>query len=174
MKQTIKEKIAGSKDYKRGDEIIYKALTFYFVKHLEGDAVIISCDPKLNKRYEFAVTLDDICKHPGWDEPITFNQVKDKTAKFSDFAFGKNRTALMPLAKLQEEIEELKECLEKGEEPDSEYADLLLILIDSFRKYYGDEVDMQYWLDACSEKLDINYKRDWKFHKEDKVFRYVK
>jgi hypothetical protein len=113
-------------------------------------------------------------KYPPENSSITFNDVKDKAAKFSDFAFGKNRTALMPLAKLQEEIEELKECLEKGKEPDSEYADLLLILIDSFRKYYGDDVDMQYWLDACSEKLDINYTRDWKFHEEDKVFRHVK
>ena len=174
MKKTIKQKISEEKQFSPGQFLIYRGHTYFFVKYLEKNKCIITGNPDINDtHYQFPMLLSDIRKK-STSQRITLNGLRTKAADFSDFAFGKNRTALMPIKKLQEEIQELEECLEKGEEPDSEYADLLLILIDSFRKYYGDDVDMQYWLDACSEKLDINYTRDWSFNEKDKVYRHVK
>lgn len=108
------------------------------------------------------------------DFDLDLNELKDKAAAFSDSKFGKDRTAILPLKKLREELVELEEALIKKEDPLGEYADCFLILIDSFRKYYGNDVDMQTLINACSMKLDVNDEREWKFNEEDGVFRHVK
>jgi hypothetical protein len=105
---------------------------------------------------------------------LTFNQLKDKAAKFSDSHFGADRPAHLPLKKLSEEAKELAECLIDGNiDPLDEYADCFLVLIDSFRKYYGDNVDMQKLIDACSKKLDVNTNREWKYNPDTDTFRHV-
>lgn len=105
---------------------------------------------------------------------IDLNELKDKAAKFSDEHFGKERTADLPLKKLSEESIELIESLKQKEDPLYEYADCFLVLIDSFRKYYGDDVDMQTLINACSKKLDINAERKWEYDKEKDVFNHKK
>lgn len=108
------------------------------------------------------------------DFDLDLNELKYKAASFSDKHFGESRTAILPLKKLREELVELEEALAKKEEPLGEYADCFLILIDSFRKYYGNDVDMQTLINACSMKLDVNAEREWKFNEEDGVFRHIK
>ena len=106
---------------------------------------------------------------------INLNELKYKAAKFSDQMFGTDRPAHLPLKKLSEESAELAECLIEGKiDPLDEYADCFLVLIDSFRKYYGTDVDMQTLIDACSKKLDVNTKREWKYNPETDTFNHVK
>jgi len=105
---------------------------------------------------------------------MNLNELKDKAAAFSDKHFGKGRSPLGPLKKLDEEVKELIESIEKCEDPGDEFADCILLLIDSFRMHYGNDVDMQKLIDDCSKKLDLNETRVWELHTKDGVYRHKK
>ena len=104
---------------------------------------------------------------------MNLNELKDKAAKVSDETFGKDRPAIGPVKKLRDEVDELLECFEKGEDPGEEFADCLLILIDAYRKHYGDDVDLQKLIDESSKKLDVVSKRKWKETAKPGVFQHV-
>jgi len=103
---------------------------------------------------------------------MNLNDLKNKAANFSDSQFGKDRLPVEPLKHLKEEVDELMEALTNGGDPETEYADCFLLLIDSFRKYYPG-LDMQHLIDVCSRKLDINASRQWKLD-DDGVYRHIK
>ena len=100
------------------------------------------------------------------------NELKDKAARISDKVFGE-RPAIGPIKKLKSEVDELLECLEKGEDPGEEFADCFVILLDAYRKHYGDDVDTQKLIDDSSDKLDVLLDRNWE-EVEEGVFQHIK
>ena len=105
---------------------------------------------------------------------MNFNELKYKAANFSDKTFGKNNPITGPLTHIHEEIDEILLCLSQDEDPLDEFADVLLMLVDAFRKHYGDSVDMQILIDAASKKLDINETRKWGEPDENGVIKHIK
>jgi len=105
---------------------------------------------------------------------MDFNELKNKAAKISDETFGRANPVKAPILKLVEEIGELLECLDKNEDPQVEFADCFLLLVDAYRKYYGDDVDMQTLIDVSSEKLDIVAKRKWGTPDKNGVYKHIK
>lgn len=105
---------------------------------------------------------------------MNLNELKDKAGKVSDDMFGKERGPIGPVKKLKDEVDELLECFEMGEDPGEEFADCLLILIDAYRKHYGDDVDMQKLIDDSSNKLDVVTNRTYKETDIPGVFQHVK
>ena len=105
---------------------------------------------------------------------MKLNELKDKAADFSDRTFGSKNPTTAPIHHLVEEVEELLECLENGTDPLDEFADCFLMLVDAFRKYYGNDVDMQKLIDACSDKLDVCETREWGKPDEKGVFKHIK
>jgi len=105
---------------------------------------------------------------------MNLNELKDKAGKVSDDMFGRERGPIGPVKKLRDEVDELLECFETGEDPGEEFADCLLILIDAYRKHYGDDVDMQKLIDDGSDKLDVVMKRVYKETDTPGVFQHVK
>jgi len=45
--------------------------------------------------------------------------------------------------------------------------------LDAYRKYYGDDVDMQTLIDVSSEKLDIVAKRKWGKPNEHGIYKHI-
>ncbi len=105
---------------------------------------------------------------------MNLNELRDKAADFSDRKFGANNPVTAPVHHLKEEVEELLECFEKEEDPLDEFADCFLMMIDAFRKHYGDDVDMQKLIDACSDKLDVCETRVWGEPDEKGVYKHIK
>lgn len=105
---------------------------------------------------------------------MNFNELKYKAAKISDEKFGRENPVSAPILKLIEEIGEVLDCINKGEDPQVEFADCFLLLVDAYRKYYGDDVDMQSLIDVASDKLDIVAKRKWGSPNEHGVYKHVK
>lgn len=103
---------------------------------------------------------------------MNLNELKDKAARISDKVFGE-RPAIGPIKKLKSEVDELLECLEKGEDPGEEFADCFVILLDAYRKHYGDDVDTQKLIDDSSDKLDVLLDRNWE-EVEEGVFQHIK
>jgi hypothetical protein len=99
--------------------------------------------------------------------------IKDKAARISDQMFGRGNPVTAPLLKMKEEIDEVIECIDKGEDPQVEFADCFLLLLDAYRKYYGDDVDMQTLIDVSSEKLDIVAKRKWGKPNEHGIYKHI-
>lgn len=60
---------------------------------------------------------------------ITLEKIKNDISKFSDITFGITRCYTAPLFHMKKEIDE---CIESGDL--DEYADMLLLLLDSYRK----------------------------------------
>lgn len=104
---------------------------------------------------------------------MNLNGIKDKAARISDQMFGKGNPATAPMLKLVEEVAEVLDCINKGEDPRVEFADCFLLLLDAYRKYYGDDVDMQTLIDVSSEKLDIVAKRKWGKPNEHGVYKHI-
>lgn len=105
---------------------------------------------------------------------MNLNELKYKAAQVSDEMFGKERGPIGPVKKLRDEVDELLECFEKGEDPGEEFADCLLILIDAYRKHYGDDVDLQKLINDSSDKLDVVTNRIYKETDIPGVFQHVK
>ena len=104
---------------------------------------------------------------------MNLNELKYKAAKVSDEKFGRENPVTGPMLKLVEEIGEVLDCIHKGEDPNVEFADCFLLLVDAYRKYYGDDVDMQTLIDVSSEKLDIIAKRKWGKPNEHGVYKHI-
>jgi len=105
---------------------------------------------------------------------MNLNELKYKAGKVSDETFGRGNPVTAPMLKLVEEIAEVIECINKGEDPQVEFADCFLLLVDAYRKYYGDDVDMQTLIDVSSEKLDVVAKRKWGKPDENGVYKHIK
>jgi NTP pyrophosphatase (non-canonical NTP hydrolase) len=104
---------------------------------------------------------------------MNLNDLKYKAAKVSDEKFGRENPVTAPMLKLAEEIGEVLDCMKKGEDPQIEFADCFLLLVDAYRKYYGDDVDMQSLIDVSSEKLDVIVKRKWDKPNEHGVYKHI-
>jgi len=104
---------------------------------------------------------------------MNLNELKYKAAKVSDKLFGRDNPVTAPIRKLKGEVDELLDCLDYGHDPAVEFADCFLLLIDAYRKHYGDEVDMQQLIDDSSEKLDVVSKRKWGEPDEHGVFQHI-
>jgi hypothetical protein len=104
---------------------------------------------------------------------MNLNELKYKAAKISDETFGAKNPVSAPILKLVEEIGELLECFKNGTDPQVEFADCFLLLVDSYRKYYGDNVDMQTLIDVSSEKLDVIARRKWGKPNEHGVYKHI-
>jgi hypothetical protein len=100
--------------------------------------------------------------------------LKYKAAKFSDKTFGREVPPTAAIHHLKEEVEELLECLENKTNPADEFADCFLLLIDAYRKYYGDEVNMNTLIDVSSKKLDVNETRKWGKPDKNGVVKHIK
>ena len=105
---------------------------------------------------------------------LTLDQLKYKAAQVSDDMFGKGRPAIGPVLKLKDEVDELLECFENDEDPSEEFADCFLILLDAYRKHFGDDVDLQKLIDDSSDKLDVVMNRIYKETDVPGVFQHVK
>jgi hypothetical protein len=105
---------------------------------------------------------------------MDLNELKYKAAEFSDRTFGVHNPITGPLHHMHEEIDEVIHCLAYGTDPLDEFADIFLMLVDAFRKHYGDDVDMQKLIDASSEKLDVNETRTWGEPDEYGVIKHIK
>lgn len=79
---------------------------------------------------------------------MNLNDIKNIIAEFSDKTFGADRPYTAPLFKLKEEVDE---AIEGGEM--EEYADMLLLLLDSFRKKFP-LADAQILIDNCQYKVE--------------------
>jgi hypothetical protein len=75
--------------------------------------------------------------------------IKNLIAKFSDENFGEERPYTAPLVFLEIEVCDLKKT---GTIED--YADCLILLLDSFRKRYP-EADAQQLIDFAKQKLEV-------------------
>lgn len=104
---------------------------------------------------------------------MDINELKYKAAKLSDDKFGKENPVTAPVLKMVEEVGELLDELNNHGDPGMEFADCFLLLIDAYRKYYGDDVDMQTLIDLSSEKLDIVEKRKWGKPNEHGVYKHI-
>jgi len=105
---------------------------------------------------------------------MNLNELKYKAAQVSDDMFGRDRPAIGPIKKLKDEVDELLECFEEDKDPSEEFADCFLILIDAYRKHFGDDVDLQKLIDDSSDKLDVVMKRIYKETVVEGVFQHIK
>ena len=98
----------------------------------------------------------------------TLEDIKNSIAEFSDRKFGANRPYTAPLHHLKKEVDEV---IEKGEI--SEYADCLLLLLDSFRKKYP-ETHTDWLIENCRVKILVCENRDWCEPDENGVIEHVR
>ena len=96
-----------------------------------------------------------------------FQKLQDELGQWADKTFGP-RTPISLLHHLKEEVIELMET----PHDESEWADCLTLLIDSYRLQTGKTTD--HLLDACFEKLEINKNRTWQEPDENGVCRHIK
>lgn len=96
-----------------------------------------------------------------------FQKLQDELGQWADETFGP-RTPLSLLHHLKEEVGELMDA----PHDESEWADCLTLLIDSYRLQTGKNTDQL--IDACFEKLDINKQRTWNAPDENGISRHIK
>jgi NTP pyrophosphatase (non-canonical NTP hydrolase) len=96
-----------------------------------------------------------------------FQKLQDELGQWADATFGP-RTPHSLLHHLHEEVGELMEAIHD----ESEWADCLTLLIDSYRLATGKNTDDL--LKACFEKLEINRQRTWNEPDHNGVCRHVK
>lgn len=79
----------------------------------------------------------------------------DNIAEWSDSVFGTGRNPTAPLHHLKEEVDEtIKEPYD-----DSEYADMLMLILDAYRMKGGNAKEL---IEYTYNKLEINKnKREW-------------
>lgn len=80
---------------------------------------------------------------------IDLQIISDSIAKFSDDVFGKDRPFTAPLYHMKLKIDEV---IESGDE--EEFADVLLLLLDSYRKRYTNN-STQDLLNFAAKKIEI-------------------
>ncbi|MFW6225718.1 MAG: dATP/dGTP pyrophosphohydrolase domain-containing protein [bacterium] len=97
-----------------------------------------------------------------------FEILRKNIYDFSEKTFGKGRSYREPLHHLKEEIDEV---LESGEE--SEYADCLLLLLDSYSKRYPKK-NVSDLIKSSEDKLEILKERKWNKPDENGVFKHKK
>lgn len=122
---------------------------------------------------------DHFGKQHDLSQYMTLDELKDKAASFSDETFGKNNVnRIGPVSKkLLQETHELVEALDKNKSKDDvndEFADVFALLIDSYRMYHGNDVDMQNLINITSNKLDICKTRTWGAPDENGVQQHIK
>jgi len=113
------------------------------------------------------------------------NYLKTEITEFSENTFGYRHDPIGPLNHLKEEVDELIEAIRaipfanpdgevdpeqfelirKNEE--EEWADCLLLLLDSFRIRYGNETSYNKLLHFALSKLEVIKKRDWNDEPEE-------
>ena len=108
---------------------------------------------------------------------MTFNELKEKATEFSERKFGyDNKKRLLPVAhKYIEESNELFDAIKSNvsvSEVNDEFADCFLLLVDLYRLYHGNDVDMQTLIDISSKKLDKCESREWGTPDENGVFHH--
>lgn len=96
-------------------------------------------------------TLIDVLMSQGNSE---VQRLQNDIGTWSDATFGAGRSPLAPLAHLELELKELKESPQDA----TEYADCLMLLLDSFRMAGGTADEL---VKACFDKLEINKTRQW-------------
>ena len=94
--------------------------------------------------------------------------VRNRIADFSDKQFGKNRPFTAPLHHMKKEI---KEAIDSGEL--EEFADILLLLLDSFRKRYP-RAHTDKLLRAALRKINVCKKRKWGKPDKNGVFEHIR
>ena len=100
--------------------------------------------------------------------PISeFQRLQNELGQWADTTFG-NRTPHSLLHHLHEEVGELMDAIDD----ESEWADCLTLLIDSYRLATGKNTDDL--LKACFEKMEINKKRTWSEPDKKGICRHVK
>jgi hypothetical protein len=104
---------------------------------------------------------------------MRLNELKHKAATISDKIFGRENPVTAPIIKLMDETEELIDCLVSNQDPSEEFADCFLLLLDAYRKHFGDDVDMQKLIDDSSKKLDVIVGRKWGEPNEYGVFQHI-
>jgi hypothetical protein len=99
---------------------------------------------------------------------ITLDQLRDRIAEFSDRVFGKDRPYTAPLHHLKKEVDEV---IDDG--AIEEYADCLLLLIDSYRKKFPG-IPTSWLLDAANSKINVLETRTWQKPDENGVFEHIR
>lgn len=122
---------------------------------------------------------DHFGKQHDLSQYMTLDELKDKAASFSDETFGKdNEKRLIPvLKKFQNETQELLDAIaskKSKDEVNDEFADVFALLIDLYRMYHGNDVDMQTLINITSNKLDICKTRTWGEPDENGVRQHIK
>lgn len=121
---------------------------------------------------EFA---DELCnKEMGFEPPKTLNGLMDWNYEWAHKVFPDHATdPLAPLHHLKNEVEELIEAIEGGNEEEflEEYADCIILLTGSFRRLGYRARDL---LEASYAKMDKNEKREWGKPDENGVYKQVK
>lgn len=97
-----------------------------------------------------------------------FESLRKNIYEFSLKTFGTERSYKAPLHHLKEEIEEV---MEDGAE--SEYADCLLLLLDSYSKRYPNN-KVSDLIRASEDKLEILKTREWNEPDKNGVFKHKK
>ena len=100
--------------------------------------------------------------------PITLEKIRKETNKFADATFGKDRPYTSPLHHLKKEVDEL---IESGDI--MEYADCVLLLLDSFNKKYP-YFHTDYLLENCVKKIEINKTREWGKPDKNGIISHIK
>lgn len=99
---------------------------------------------------------------------ITLQSVSDKISKFSDETFGKDRPFTAPLHHMKLEVEEV---IQSGDE--EEFADVLLLLLDSYRKRFPKN-STDDLLNCSANKIEALKYRKWQKPDENGVFQHVR
>jgi NTP pyrophosphatase (non-canonical NTP hydrolase) len=96
-----------------------------------------------------------------------FQKLQNELGQWADATFG-FRTPESLLNHLIEEVGEVREALTD----ESEWADCLTLLIDSYRLATGHTTNDL--LDACFAKIEVNKKRTWNAPDENGISRHIK
>jgi hypothetical protein len=96
-------------------------------------------------------------------------KIKKDIASFSDKTFGTNRSFAAPLEHLKEEVQEV---IDSNGDID-EYADCMLLLLDSFRMKYPN-LSTKDLLKQCKRKLKVCEQRKWGKPDSKGVVRHIK
>ena len=104
--------------------------------------------------------------------PTSYNPsiqgVSDKIAKFSDVTFGEDRPFTAPLHHMKLEVDE---AIESGNE--EEFADILLLLLDSYRKKHPLKSTKDL-LNCANAKIEKLKTRKWQKADERGVVQHIR
>ena len=93
-------------------------------------------------------------------------KLMDEIGEFSDGTFGKERPYTAPLHHLKLEVQEAID-----DPRDSEFADCMMLLLDSYRKAGGNASKL---VDEAFKKLEECKRRDWGEPDENGVVQHVR